>query len=306
MYERTRVNPFRPHSPIWRPSNFFGRSRETRQVLQSLRNGQSVSIVGPPKCGKTSLLNYVADIDVFQRHALRAGEYIFVHIDVLSVRGKSLADVEQDVCFFRLREEITRQVKESNVTVGTKLEKATRQVGSRTAYFGLTTLFRTAFENGLKPIVVLDNFDSLAKNTRLSGSFFDALRAFAMGYYGMAYLVASRRRLHELEKIRAEASPLFNIFREVLLGPFALKESHELVTAILGRVNIQFPVFAIDHILELGRNDPYQLQLAGYHAFEVWRERGERLREVDCREIERCFEAALGQERGKPTGQNTV
>ncbi|MFZ5915484.1 MAG: AAA-like domain-containing protein [Chloroflexota bacterium] len=296
MNERTTDNPFRPHTPVWQLENFFGRSREAKLVLQSLRNGQCVSIVGPPKRGKTSFLNYIADIDVFQRYALRVGEHIFVRIDVKSVQGLSLADVEQETCFFCLRGEIIQQVKESNITLAQKLEQATEQVRLHTAYFGLTTLFRTAFENGLKPIVVLDNFDSLAMNTRLSENFFTALRAFATSHY-MAYLIASQHPIHELEKVRIEASPLFSDFYHIVLAPFSSEESREFVAAILDRVNVQLPVFVIDHILELGCNEPYCLQLAGYHTFEVWREKGKKLLPEDCEEIERRFEAALNKEQ---------
>jgi len=290
-----KANPFRPHSPIWRPSDFYGRSKEARRVLGSLRKGQSVSIVGPSKCGKTSLLNYISDIEIFQRHALLAGKHVFVRIDTTDVRGQSLADVEQDECFFCLREEITHQIKESNVTIADKLKKATRQAVSQSAYFGLTTLFRTAHENDMKPIVTLDNFDALTKNTRLTERFFQALRFFATGHYGMAYLIVSRHPLHKLEKIRIEASPLFNIFHQIVLGPFTSKESHELVNAILKRSDIQFPAFAIDYVLKLGHNEPYRLQLAGYHAFEIWQEKGARLQEADCREIKRRFGVALSQ-----------
>ena len=295
MLEQARTNPFRPYSPVFQPRDFFGRSRETRRVLQLLRNGQSVSIVGPPKCGKTSLLNYVADIDIFQRYALLAGEHIFVYIDVVNVEGHSLADIEQDECFCRLREEITRQIKESSVTIGTKLEEATRRIDLPTAHFGLYTLFRTAREHGLRPIVILDNFDMLAKNTRLAENFFQALRSLATGYYEMAYLVASRRPLHELEKTRPEASTFCGICQQIVLGPFTLDESRELVTTSLERIGVWFPVFAIEHILRLGCNDPHLVQLAGYHAFEVWQENGGDLQETDCEVIEHRFREAMNQ-----------
>jgi len=299
MQESKEENPFRPNSPVWQPRGFFGRSREIRRVLQSLRNQQSVSVVGPPKCGKTSLLNHVADIEVFQRHALQAGEHIFVYIDVVNVGGRSLAEMEQDECFLLLREEIIRQIKESNLTVGSKLAEATRQADLQSALYGLNTLLRTAQQCRVKPIVALDNFSTLAKNPRLSEHFFQALRFLATGHYWLAYLVASRHPLHELEKIRPEASTFFGICHQIMLEPFAPQESRELVIKTLERTSIQFPAFAIAHILELGCNEPYRLHLAGYQAFEMWQEKGKRLREADCGEIERCFATALRRSLGK-------
>jgi hypothetical protein len=47
-------NPFFHRGPVRDRRYFFGRTRETRQVLEMLCNGQCVSIVGPRRIGKTS------------------------------------------------------------------------------------------------------------------------------------------------------------------------------------------------------------------------------------------------------------
>ncbi len=289
MCKQNKANPFWINGPIEQKQNFFGRSKETQRVLQFLRKEQSVSIVGPPRRGKTSFLNYIADPGVLERYQMRADEHIFVRID-----SRLLADVDQGRCFYSIREEIIHQFESFDATIGAKLREATISTVDTTAHFGLRTLFRTTQENGLMPIVALDNFDDLAKNTRLEDSFFAALRSIVTNYR-MAYLMISQRPLHELEKTRPEASTLSGICQYIPLRPFTLEESYKLVTVYLERAGIRFPAFAIELILGLGCNDPYLVQLAGYHAFEVWRENGGDLQETDYEVIEHRFREAMNQ-----------
>ena len=73
-------NPFFHRGPIRDRRYFFGRTAETRRALQMLRKGQCVSIVGPRRIGKTSLLFHLRDPEVQRRYKLGT-EYLFVYID---------------------------------------------------------------------------------------------------------------------------------------------------------------------------------------------------------------------------------
>ena len=142
----------------------------------------------------------------------------------------------------------------------------------------------------------MDDFDDLAQNRTLDDSFFAALRSLATGYE-VIYVVASRRPLYELEKARPEASTLCGICQQFLLRPWAEDERRDLLLGTLSRTGVKFPQFVIDCIVGLGREGPYLIQLAGYHAFEVWRDRGGRLQERDCAEVEQRFEQAVERVR---------
>ena len=65
-------NPFFHRGPVKSRGYFYGRTRETKRALQLLRNGQSVSIVGPRKIGKTSLLLHLMDESVLAAHGMCA------------------------------------------------------------------------------------------------------------------------------------------------------------------------------------------------------------------------------------------
>jgi len=278
-------NPF-CLEPIRLEAQFFGREQEIRRALRFLHREQSVSVVGPAKIGKTSFLLHVARPFVRARHKL-AEDRVFVYFDC-----DLLAELGQGECYLHIREGAIRQIKDSksvDKAVGTELEGAVRKAGLQTAYFGLRTMFQAAQENDVRLVVILDNFDSLVRNSLLDGSFFSSLRGLATNYH-MAYLVASQLSMYELEEIRLEASPFFNIFAKVQLDQLEPAESLELVCTSLKRLPVEFPDSVIGHILNLGSNRPDRLQRAGYVAFQLWQENGGSLRSVHCGEISRRFE----------------
>ncbi len=282
-------NPF-TLEPINQKEQFFGREREIRQVLNFLHNEQSISIVGPAKIGKTSFSLYIAHPLVRGRQK-RAEEHIFVYFDC-----HSLANLDQGQCYLYIREKALHQIKNTvsvESVVATQLEQAVREVGGETQHFGLRTLFHAAQVNALKLVMILDNFELLAQNLNLKDEFFSALRSLPTNYQ-MAYLVTSQYPLDMLERICPKASPFFNIFQSINLGSLTREESHNLIVSLLKRTHIEFPEFILEHILELGWNEPYRLQKAGYVAVEMWKENGGTLNSEHCAEINQRFEAFEG------------
>jgi len=218
-----------------------------------------------------------------------AEKQAFAYIDC-----RSLINLDQGECYKHIQGEIIQQVKNMaavDKAVGARLEKAVQEGGWEIApFFSLDTLLQVSEANGLRLIISLDNFEILAYSSCLKDCFFSALRSFPITHQ-MAYLVASRHPLDELERIRGpEASPFFNIFQPITLGPFTSEESRRLVIALLERAAARFPEFVIDSILELGNREPYNLQRAGYAAFELWQENGKDLQMEHCEEIRQRFE----------------
>ena len=87
---------------------------------------------------------------------------------------------------------------------------------------------------GISVVVLLDEFELLAANERLTPYFFARLRGLTTKY-GLAYLTASQRPLFAItadEKILS--SPFFNIFVTLPLGLFSKEEAQEIIP-IMGR-----------------------------------------------------------------------
>jgi hypothetical protein len=283
-------NPF-CLEPVTLQTQFFGRSKQTRQALDFLHHGQCVSVVGPEKIGKTSFLFHLAHPHVRARRGL-AEEWTFVYVDT-----SPMADLGEAECYLHIHGEAIRQI-QSQVTGGTEvgvgLEKLVRQAGSQTAYSGLQTLLRGARRLGLKLVITLDHLDALDRNRLLSPVFSSALRSFHNSR-AVAFLVASRSPIDRLERICPDGpgSPFFNIFHQIPISLFANDDSRQLVDNLLNLAGARFPDSVKDCILDLGRNEPHRLQRAGDIAFQVWQADQQITREEHCVKIRQRFDELI-------------
>jgi len=208
--------------PVKTPTQFLGREREIREVLDLVRLRQNVSIEGPAGIGKTSFLLHVANPQVRAQCGL-AEEQVFVHLD-----SRSLAGYDQSQCYLAISEEIIRQVKRTksvDEAIRAALEKAVREAGSEPAYLRLRTVCQAAQDHGLGLVLVLGDFEFLAKRFRSEYRFFSALRALFTSHQ-VVYLIASQWPLHTLEQTVPEASPFFNTFYRFILEPLSREDSH--------------------------------------------------------------------------------
>ena len=62
-------NPFYHRGAIRRLRDFYNREAEISQILGLLRNGQSVSLIGPRRIGKSSLLIHLTRSEVRSANA---------------------------------------------------------------------------------------------------------------------------------------------------------------------------------------------------------------------------------------------
>jgi hypothetical protein len=164
--------------------------------------------------------------------------------------------------------------------------------GRGRGHLALRRLFRVICDDGIQPVVALDDFDDVAHNPQLEDSFFAALRSLVTGCQ-VSYVVASQRPLYELETMRPEASTLCGICSQLMLPPFTEQESRDWLESTLAGAKITFPESIVSVILSWGRNEPWRLQLAGHEAFTLWRENRGRLHSSDGVRLERRFETAV-------------
>jgi hypothetical protein len=280
-------SPFTIAQAVDSARHFWGRAKQIQFILEHIRNCQCISLVGPSRVGKTSLLNYVSDRDVRARHDIDPSAALFVRLE-----GKQLANSDQATCLRRFTECILGQAEKADAALTAELRSCLQ--GRSRGHLGLRTLFRVLSDHGRQPVVTLDDFDDLAHNPKLEDSFFAALRSLATGCQ-VAYVVASQEPLYELEAMRPEASTLCGICRQLTLSSFSEQESRELLMGLLGQARVTLPESMVEFILRWGRNEPWRLQLAGYEAFQVWQENRGHLRGSNIAELERRIDRAAGR-----------
>ena len=83
------VNPFFYGNPV-PPELFVGRKRDVRRISGRIRNrGQSTAIVGEPRCGKTSLLDYLSAPETqITLYGEDSHHLIFNYLDTQSLSGE--------------------------------------------------------------------------------------------------------------------------------------------------------------------------------------------------------------------------
>ena len=258
-------NPFTYGNPISDPRRFFGREHEIELIFSRLRNAEfeSSSLVGERRIGKTSLLNYLADIDVRRRYDLLSGTHMFVYVD--------LQIMNQEVTPVRLWQRLLRQM--GRVCQDSTVHQAIDEIRQQDIIdnFALADLFDIIDEKNQFVVFLLDEFEKVTVNPNFGTDFFYGLRSLAIQHH-LALVTSSRRELIELchsDAIRS--SPFFNIFANINLGLFTEAEARDLVDTSLAGTGVEFSESIIQMIFRVAGFHPYFLQVGCHHAFESYR-----------------------------------
>ena len=249
-------NPFFHRGAIRRVEEFVGREAEIAQTLDLLRNGQSVSLIGPRRIGKSSLLLHLGQPTVRAAHRLDPPHSLFVMLDCQELAGSPPEEVYELMLDGLL---------EAATVAGLALETA----GQPGTYRALDRALQQVYAQGVSVVVLLDEFELLAANQHLTPYFFARLRGLTTKY-GLAYLTASQRPLFAITAEEAVlSSPFFNIFVTVPLGLFSEAEAHELFARRLSRTAVTFPDELTRYLMWLVGRHPFFLHIAGYHAMQA-------------------------------------
>ncbi len=253
---------------------FLGRSRLLRRVAGRIANsGQSSTLVGEPRMGKTSFLNYLAAPQNQSRlFPDLPTQLVFSFLD-----SQMLPHSLDQAQFWALALKPLAQA--------SKEQDALRPVRSaldtcrRNSYgaFVLERLFVQLAAAGGRFALLLDEFDTLLEHPMLNkAEFFGSLRGLAsQSNGGLALVIASRAPLTAMNDATKEfnrmGSPYFNIFDEVTLGGF----SHAETGALLARAGERFNADECKLLKALAGGHPYLLQVGCAALWESY-EAGER------------------------------
>lgn len=249
-------NPFFHRGAIRRASYFHGRRSEVEQILGLLRNGQSVSLIGPRRIGKSSILLHLCRPYVREQYGLQPPNALFVMLDCQELGGSPPEEVYETLLMG-----LVDAASDADLTLEPAQKPGT--------YRALDRALHQISKQHVPVVVLLDEFELLAANEHLTPYFFARLRGLTTKY-GLAYLTTSQRPLFAItaeEEILS--SPFFNIFVTLPLGLFSHEEAVTLFNDRLESSSISFPPDLIDHLLTLVGPHPFFLHIAGYHSFQA-------------------------------------
>lgn len=258
-------NPFFHRGPIRDPAYFYNRKTKVKRALEMLGRGQSISITGPRKIGKTSLLLHISRPEVMQQHGLDPAHHLAVYFNCEVLGGVKLEE------FYTLvLDEIASRASQQ----GYDLAIPERPI----SYLEFERALRKIFDQKLRVALLLDEFELLSSRRDLGEELLSGLRALAQKSY-VAYVTVSQRLLAVFTE--KDYSPFFNIFVPLKMGLFDGAESRELIEESLMKAGTSFPPDATDYVLELGGGHPFFLQVAGYWALELQATKGSPLESKD-------------------------
>ncbi|NIO68185.1 MAG: hypothetical protein GTN71_03800 [Anaerolineae bacterium] len=273
-------NPFFHRGPIRQREYFFNRQREISQVLGLLRNLQNAALVGPRRIGKTSLLFHLADPAIHAGYGLSPDEYVFAYLD-----GEELTELDAGQIRRAMMEELVAALEAGGHEVPTVVLSE-----GPLEYRAFRQAMRQLTQQGLKLIFCFDEFECLGANPHLGPGFFSSLRGLA-GQFDVAYVTASKTLIQALTYAHAEtlSSPFFNTFAHLHLGLFSDDDAQGLIEQLAVKAGVPLPSDLIHFIVELAGPHPLLLQIAGFHAFELWQVRGGKWEEGKGDHLRRRF-----------------
>jgi NTE family protein len=231
-------NPFNFVGRVKRVEDFFDRDYERESLRGYLSNGMCCQIVGPRRIGKSSLIYHLPGFA-----PARGINLAVAYLDLLNPRSRTINGVL----------EMIGEQWRCDAPLGsmTDLEERVNAIKAR----------------GSRPVLCLDEFNELARRPEeFTSDFFLDLRGLAQ--QGMVILTTARKPLCELVPGHTPASPFFNIFPILRLGPFAEKDAEDFVT--LRRAGA--PPFKPEEkraILEFAKGYPAALQIACFHVLHA-------------------------------------
>jgi hypothetical protein len=251
-------NPFTYGNPITTPDRFIGRESERTQILARLRNDafESSSVVGERRIGKSSLLNAVAS---------QAADDGF---STLSLDPQMLSSQATPRRFWdRVMHQLTRCLPDGELKAAAE---ALRQAESLDT-FDLSDLFDQLNDAGQSVLLLLDEFERVAGNRNFESDFFYGLRAL-ITHHRLALVTASYAELSSLSHSdEVKASPFFNIFATIHLGPFKPEEADQLFERYLAGTGTRFEERERAFLTAIAGTHPYYMQIGGSFLFEAYR-----------------------------------
>jgi len=189
------------------PSEFFGREREILTLRNRARTGQSTSIIGPRRIGKTWLLTYLR-----QTAEEKWGDKFTIgYLDATSPKCSGMVGFTKEILnALRIPPPDAPDLRDNLIALeGAAAEKR---------------------ENGEFFILCIDEFEGVCKQQDFNLEVLENLRAIAQQHQ-LGLVTASKKPLLDVVAgvAGSETSPFFNIFLQLRLRPFSRRDAESFI-----------------------------------------------------------------------------
>lgn len=270
---RTLKNPYSNRGEITIIEEFYGRRTEIMKIYSRIGGArpQSVSLIGEPRTGKSSLLHFIIHPANRLQYLNYPDKYIFVLIDLRRIRVLYISDIFEAI--------YSELLKEFNGGL---------ELNAQPNYDGIKKVVAALNEEGYKLILVFDEFENITQNTNFDKDFYAFYRSIASNY-NVGYLVTSRRNLQSLcHNEEISNSPFFNIFSNINLGQFSHQEALELTRKPARAVGFSMDPY-VSFILDVAGYLPFFIQMVCALIFEYLKQ-NKPLTSTSYKKIKEAFE----------------
>lgn len=249
----------RPIYPIWigKPvprEIFFGRRDQTKRFFDAVTAPEphSMSILGVRRSGKTSFLkNHVGDPEV-ARHYVDTSKYLFPFIDLEN------GQVRSPISFYvAVNEAIKKELKR----IPQELDEPP---SSGSAVENLKMLVRFLGQNGIRLVLLLDEFERLTEEKPFTGKFFSQLVSF-LGDGNACWVTATHRPVTVLSQNgTAPCAPFSTVFhlQPIYLGILEDDSCQEFIRKAFQAEELKFTDADATFIESLAGRLPFWIQVA--------------------------------------------
>lgn len=228
------INPFANYGPLVYGERFIGRLQALGQIWRRvIESGGNLSIIGERRVGKSSLA-YQA---LLANDDLRKQQIFPIWIDMATYPdpARFFTGLVR-WCAWELEDHgrLPRPVREA----AEELQRGSQHFD----YDRVQFFFQQVQRQGLRLVIVLDEFDQSREIFRQGGLGFHQLRALNYRQQ-ITFVTVSRRTVHDLEQQTGAAVPFAQVFEPCYLGMFTDEE----VELLLGKVTaLGVPLIGID------------------------------------------------------------
>jgi AAA+ ATPase superfamily predicted ATPase len=263
---RPRIqNPYTNRMGIRNQDDFFGRSKELRNIYTRIRGEQCLYLVGERRIGKSSILNAL-DFPVERQRFEIPEEVVFAQLDMQFIAGCT-----EELFLQNLLAEISEKLDISPMEPSRQsLERIAKGLGSNR-----------------RLVLLLDEFSVLVHNPNIPQELLDFLRAWSARFRISIIGAFREASLQTISEGSSLGSPFLNIFDKIYIGPLLAEDARDLVEMPAASVGVQFEEEEIRWVFELAGYFPLFLQMACYHLLEL---KYSRIRGAEARtRLERDF-----------------